>query len=100
MEPIERNPRIEPDPPELARLQRGRSTALWTMVAGFGAMFLGGGLLPNIAIGGAVMVGIAILMLGYYAWRIRAVRPDPWKDPDIDAWEKEEMHPKGPGPQS
>lgn len=76
---------------QLERWRARRASAVWTMVAGFGMIFIGGNFLANVALGGALMVMGGIVMLGYCAYRIRQFREDPWKDPEIDAWEKEEM---------
>ncbi len=72
---------------KIARLRKRREHALWYAVVGTGLMFVGG-IFWQIAVGGAMM---ALYGAAVYIWAsVKITRmDDPWKDPELDAWEEE-----------
>jgi hypothetical protein len=78
------------DPVEKWRARR--ASALWTIAVGFGMLFLGGRISTNFLLGGFAMVVGGLVWLGVCAGALRHHREDPWKDPEIDAWERKEWN--------
>lgn len=75
---------------ELDRLRNKRDAARGTAVLGTGMMFLGS-FSAAMAVGGALMLLFG--GVGAFVWgrRLRALQDDPWRDEEIDAWEREQM---------
>lgn len=72
---------------EMARLKKQRDHQIWNVVVGIALMFAGT-LLWVLAVGGMFMVVFGAV--SYFYWHRRVTRlDDPWKDPEIDAWEEE-----------
>jgi len=72
---------------EKDRLRKRRDSQLWNIVVGVALMFAGT-LFAYMAVGGAFMVVFG--SVSYFYWNRRLTRlDDPWKDPEIDAWEEE-----------
>lgn len=75
-----REERLAPD------WQARRDRAVWYAVVGIGLMFAGQ-ISTAFAIGGAGMVLFGIIE--YVRWSLKRPRADdPWRDPDLDAWEE------------
>ncbi|HET6399180.1 MAG TPA: hypothetical protein VFH47_06470 [Candidatus Thermoplasmatota archaeon] len=75
---------------EERRLRGRRDAGVWSIVVGAAMMFLGG-VSASFAVGGAMMCIGGAATAGYWGWRLRKVRGDPWQDPEIDAWEREHL---------
>ncbi len=85
------NPRGADQAMAKARWLKWRASSMWSLVVGFGLLFLGASISANMMFGGVAMVGVGMLGLLVCAIALRRHREDPWHDRDIDAWEKDEM---------
>ena len=69
---------------ELDRLTARRDSARWTAVVGFGLM-MAGGIIVQLALGGALMVAYGATASMYWSRRLRKAKGDPWAyDPELD----------------
>lgn len=73
----------------MQRLRAHRDSGRWYLVMGVAMMFAGG-LFPALAIGGALSVIYGLAANLYWSQRMKRVY-DPWRDPELDRWEEEQM---------
>lgn len=90
MEPIDVHSSEPIDTNELAaeKIQAKRDQGLWYAVAGVGMLFAGS-ISTALSIGGMLMVLYGIFHYTRYSMQLARLRDDPWKDPELDAWEEE-----------
>jgi hypothetical protein len=79
---------IDAEDPEIEHLKEKRGKAQWFVVAGMAGLFLGV-VSTNIALGGVAMIGWGVIHYARYSIKMKKVVDDPWKDKEIDEWEKE-----------
>lgn len=77
------------DAHRMEQFRKRRDDSRWYLVMGVGLMFAGA-IHVALATGGAVMVLYGFGAYWYWGQRMKKLY-DPWKDPELEAWEEEEM---------
>lgn len=67
--------------------QKKRDQGVWYAVAGIGLIFAGS-ISTALSIGGMLMVVYGIAHYIRYSLKMARHSDDPWKDPELDAWEE------------
>ncbi len=75
---------------EAEKFKGRRDDAKWYIMMGV-AMLFAGSISSYIAGGGALMCLWGLGTYGYWSYRMKGAY-DPWKDPELEAWEDEQYH--------
>ena len=70
------------------KIQAKRDQGLWYVIVGIALLFAGN-ISNAFAIGGVLSIAYGVLTYARHAIRLARLREDPWKDPELDAWEEE-----------
>lgn len=74
---------------QMDEVRQKRTDAMWYLVVGV-AMLFASGFHWGLAAGGVLMVGYGATRYAWYNRKLHALY-DPWDDPEIDAWEEEQL---------